>query len=177
MTPAQRSASAPRSGRADSGVDAARLFRLARRRGLVLLENIMFLHHVQHHRVAELLAGGSWARSGPSAPPSPSRPARRATPATTRRSAAARCKKLVLATANPPIADLFDQQVPGNAWRVKPSWYIVGTQDRTVNPDRERASAERMKATTVSLDSSHVAMLSQPNAVLEVIRNAAKTLE
>ncbi|MET8630832.1 alpha/beta hydrolase [Kitasatospora sp. NPDC004669] len=86
-------------------------------------------------------------------------------------------QKLVLATANPPVADLFDQQVPGNAWRAKQSWYIVGTQDRTVNPDRERASAERMKATIVSLDSSHVPMLSQPKAVLDVIRNAAKTLE
>ncbi|MEV6193331.1 alpha/beta hydrolase [Streptomyces sp. NPDC051920] len=86
-------------------------------------------------------------------------------------------QKLVLATASAPVADLFDQQVPGNAWRAKPSWFIVGNQDRTVNPDRERASAERMKATTVSLDSSHVPMLSQPDAVLEVIRNAAATLE
>lgn len=86
-------------------------------------------------------------------------------------------QKVVLATASAPVADLFDQQVPGNAWRAKPSWFIVGNQDRTVNPDRERASAERMKATTVSLDSSHVPMLSQPDAVLEVIRNAAATLE
>lgn len=86
-------------------------------------------------------------------------------------------QKLVLATGAVPIADIFDQQVPGNAWRTKPSWYIVGNQDQTVNPDLERAAAERMKATTVSLDSSHVPMLSEPKAVLDVIREAARSLE
>ncbi|MEY9929718.1 pimeloyl-ACP methyl ester carboxylesterase [Catenulispora sp. GP43] len=85
-------------------------------------------------------------------------------------------QKLVLATGAVPIADIFDQQVPGTAWRTKPSWYIVGDQDQTVNPDLERAAAERMKAKTVSLDSSHVAMLSQPKAVLDVIRDAASSL-
>ncbi|MFI1092391.1 alpha/beta hydrolase [Streptomyces sp. NPDC020917] len=85
-------------------------------------------------------------------------------------------QKLVLATGAVPVADIFDQQVPGTAWRTKPSWYIVGNQDRTVNPDLERAGAERMGATTVSLDSSHVPMLSQPEAVLDVIRAAAKSL-
>jgi pimeloyl-ACP methyl ester carboxylesterase len=86
-------------------------------------------------------------------------------------------QKLVLATGAVPIADIFDQQVPGTAWRTKPSWYIVGDQDQTVNPELERAAAERMKAKTVSLDSSHVAMLSQPKAVLDVIRDAASSLE
>lgn len=85
-------------------------------------------------------------------------------------------QKLVLATGAVPIADIFDQQVPGTAWRTKPSWYIVGDQDQTVNPDLERAAAERMKAKTVSLDSSHVPMLSQPKAVLDVIRDAANSL-
>ncbi|MEY9892823.1 pimeloyl-ACP methyl ester carboxylesterase [Catenulispora sp. MAP5-51] len=85
-------------------------------------------------------------------------------------------QKLVLATGAVPIADIFDQQVPGTAWRTKPSWYIVGDQDQTVNPELERAAAERMKAKTVSLDSSHVAMLSQPKAVLDVIRDAASSL-
>ena len=85
-------------------------------------------------------------------------------------------QKLVLATGAVPIADLFDQQVPGNAWRTKPSWYIVGNQDQTVNPELERDSAARMKATTITLDSSHVPMLSQPKAVVDVILDAAKAL-
>jgi pimeloyl-ACP methyl ester carboxylesterase len=49
----------------------------------------------------------------------------------------------------------------------------VAAEDRTVNPELERFAARRMGATTVELKSSHVPMLSQPRAVLEVIRNAA----
>lgn len=86
-------------------------------------------------------------------------------------------KKLVLSTGAVPVADLFGQQVPGTAWRTKPSWYIVANNDRTVNPDLERASAERMGAKTYSIDSSHVPMLSHPDFVLDVIRDAAKSLE
>jgi hypothetical protein len=45
-----------------------------------------------------------------------------------------------------------------------------------VHPDLERAFAKRMGATTFELDSSHVPMLSQPSAVLDVIRKAAKSV-
>ncbi|MFF2080298.1 alpha/beta fold hydrolase [Kitasatospora sp. NPDC058162] len=86
-------------------------------------------------------------------------------------------QKLVLATGAVPVVDLFSQQVPGNAWRTTPSWYIVANQDRTVNPDLERAAAERMGAKTFDIDSSHVPMLSHPDFVLDVIRDAAKSLE
>ena len=71
-------------------------------------------------------------------------------------------------------ADLFNQKLKGTAWKSKPSWYIVGKQDRTVHPDLERFFAKRMGATTYELDSSHVPMLSQPERVLDVIRAAAK---
>jgi pimeloyl-ACP methyl ester carboxylesterase len=83
-------------------------------------------------------------------------------------------QKLVYATQGVPVADLFNQKVEGTAWKTKPSWYIVASQDHTVNPDLERFAAKRMGAKTVELDSSHVPMLSQPHAVLDVIRNAAK---
>ncbi|WP_030277294.1 alpha/beta fold hydrolase [Streptomyces sp. NRRL B-24484] len=86
-------------------------------------------------------------------------------------------QKLVLATGAVPVPDLFTQQVPGTAWRTKPSWYVVANNDRTVNPDLERAAAERMGAKTCAVDSSHVPMLSHPDLVLEVIRDAARTLE
>jgi pimeloyl-ACP methyl ester carboxylesterase len=75
-----------------------------------------------------------------------------------------------------PVPDLFNQKVDGVAWRSKPSWYIVATKDRTVHPDLERFVAKRMGATTFEVDSSHVPMLSQPRAVLDVIRNAAKAV-
>jgi len=86
-------------------------------------------------------------------------------------------KKLIYATQGAPKPDLFDAKVGGTAWRSKPSWYIVGKQDRTVHPDLERTMAKRMGATTVELDSSHVPMLSRPNEVLEVIRAAASSVK
>ncbi|MFF0630492.1 alpha/beta hydrolase [Streptomyces sp. NPDC004296] len=86
-------------------------------------------------------------------------------------------QKLVLATGAVPVADLFNQQVPGTAWRTKPSWYIVANNDHTVHPDLERSAAERMGATTRPVDSSHVPMLSHPDFVLDVIREAAKSLD
>ena len=75
-----------------------------------------------------------------------------------------------------PDVDLFNQKVEGTAWRSKPSWYIVAKNDRTVHPELERFVAKRMGATTYELDSSHVPMLSQPNAVLNVIRTAANSV-
>lgn len=84
---------------------------------------------------------------------------------------------LVWATQGVPDADLFNQKVAGTAWRTKPSWYIVATQDRTVQPDLERFVAKRMGATTIELDSSHVPMLSHPSEVLDVIRGAADALQ
>lgn len=85
-------------------------------------------------------------------------------------------QKLVWATQSVPVPDLFTQKLDGVAWRDKPSWYVVGKQDRTVHPDLERFVAGRMKATTVELDSSHVPMLSKPREVLEVIRQAAQAV-
>jgi len=81
---------------------------------------------------------------------------------------------VVWSTHYPPAADLFLQKVEdGIAWRSKPSWYIVATQDRTVNPALQRFAAKRMGAKTVEVASSHVPMLSHPKVVLDVIRQAA----
>src|ERR1700733_14007329 len=85
-------------------------------------------------------------------------------------------QKVVWATQAVPVPDLFNQKLDGAAWRSKPSCYIVGSEDRAVHPDLERFVAKRMGATTVELASSHVPMLSQPHAVLDVIRNAAKAV-
>jgi pimeloyl-ACP methyl ester carboxylesterase len=86
-------------------------------------------------------------------------------------------QKLVWATQAVPVPDLFNQKLDGCAWRSKPSWYIVATEDRTVQPELQRFVAKRMGATTVELRSSHVPMLSQPLAVLDVIRDAAKAIQ
>jgi pimeloyl-ACP methyl ester carboxylesterase len=86
-------------------------------------------------------------------------------------------QRLVWATHAAPAADLFNQKVEGTAWRSKPSWYVVATKDRTVHPELERFVAKRMEATIYEADSSHVAMLSKPALVLDVIRNATKAVQ
>ncbi|MEI9915248.1 MAG: alpha/beta hydrolase [Methylovirgula sp.] len=59
------------------------------------------------------------------------------------------------------------------AWRVKPSFYAVSTEDRTINPDLERFMAKRMKATTIELKSSHLSLISHPDAIADLILEAA----
>jgi pimeloyl-ACP methyl ester carboxylesterase len=85
-------------------------------------------------------------------------------------------QKVVWATHAAPAADLFNQKMGGTAWRSKPSWYIVATKDRTVQPELERFVAKRMNATITETDSSHVPMLSKPKLVMDVIRTAASAI-
>jgi pimeloyl-ACP methyl ester carboxylesterase len=81
---------------------------------------------------------------------------------------------LTYATLYPCAADLFQNKPVGAAaWKTKPSTYIVTTDDRTVHPELQRAAAKRMGATVVEVKSSHVAMLSHPDVVLDAIRKAA----
>jgi pimeloyl-ACP methyl ester carboxylesterase len=86
-------------------------------------------------------------------------------------------QKLVWATQGVPDADLFNQKLEGPAWKSKPSWYIVGKNDRTVHPELQRFVAKRMKANVHEVASSHVPMLSQPEFVLDVIRAAANSVK
>ncbi len=59
------------------------------------------------------------------------------------------------------------------AWRSKPSWYAVSTEDRTINPDLERFMAKRMGATTIEVKASHLSLISQPDAITKLILDAA----
>jgi pimeloyl-ACP methyl ester carboxylesterase len=59
------------------------------------------------------------------------------------------------------------------AWRSLPSWYLVATEDQAIPPDAERLFASRMGATTVEVPSSHVAMVSHPDEVTQLIETAA----
>jgi pimeloyl-ACP methyl ester carboxylesterase len=86
-------------------------------------------------------------------------------------------QQLVWATSYSPAADLFSRNAPGVAWRSKPSWYIVTTNDHTVHPELQRSVAKRMGATTYEVESSHVAMLSHPDLVIEVIRTTAQAVQ
>ena len=59
------------------------------------------------------------------------------------------------------------------AWKALPTWYMVATNDEAIPPDAERLFAKRMGATTVEVASSHVAMVSHPEDVIELTRTAA----
>jgi len=62
------------------------------------------------------------------------------------------------------------------AWRSLPSWYLVATNDEAIPPDAERQFATRMGATTVEVAASHVAMVSHPGDVVDLIEKAAQTV-
>ena len=58
------------------------------------------------------------------------------------------------------------------AWRSKPSWYAVSTEDRTINPDLQRFMAKRMGAKTIEVKASHVSLISQPETIANLILEA-----
>lgn len=66
----------------------------------------------------------------------------------------------------------LSEKITTAAWKTKPSWFII-VNDRMVPPDQERFAAKRMHATTRTLASSHVPMLSHPREVAAVIMDAA----
>lgn len=61
------------------------------------------------------------------------------------------------------------------AWKTIPSWYLVSSSDHTIQPEAERYMAARAKARTVEIESSHVAMISHPDEVADLILDAART--
>ena len=70
-------------------------------------------------------------------------------------------------------ADNFKAVITTPAWRSKPSWMLVATKDRTINPDLERFLAKRMNATTVELDAGHLSLVSHPKEIANLILAAA----
>lgn len=89
-------------------------------------------------------------------------------------------QKLVWATHFAPDADLLNQQkltAEQVAWRHKPSWYVLATEDHTVHPDLQRWVSGRMGAQVTEVASSHVPMLSKPDVVIDVIRKAAAAVQ
>jgi pimeloyl-ACP methyl ester carboxylesterase len=72
-------------------------------------------------------------------------------------------------------ANSFTTPVKTPAWKSKPTWYMVATADRSINPDQERMMAKRAKAKTVEVNSSHVAYMSHPKETAKLIEEAAAT--
>jgi pimeloyl-ACP methyl ester carboxylesterase len=79
-----------------------------------------------------------------------------------------------MAIAQVPIStEAFTHKVTNPAWKAKPTWYMVATEDRSINPEQERMMAKRARATTVEVKSSHVAYMSHPKEAAKLIEEAA----
>lgn len=81
-------------------------------------------------------------------------------------------QRLLAVTQGPIRAAAFGDKVTQAAWGAKPSWYLVSSQDRMINPDLERAMAKKIHAQVSVVAASHVSMLSQPDSVVRVITAA-----
>jgi pimeloyl-ACP methyl ester carboxylesterase len=60
------------------------------------------------------------------------------------------------------------------AWRAKPSWYLIATDDKMIPPDAQRAMSKRAGSTVVEVKGSHAIYVSQPGAVAKLIEEAAR---
>jgi pimeloyl-ACP methyl ester carboxylesterase len=79
-----------------------------------------------------------------------------------------------MAISQVPIStDAFTHKVTNPAWKTKPTWYMVATEDRSINPEQERMMAKRARATTVEVKASHVAYMSHPKEAAKLIEEAA----
>ncbi|MET8249621.1 alpha/beta hydrolase [Streptomyces sp. NPDC005202] len=81
--------------------------------------------------------------------------------------------RILAATQRPAATTAFSQTAKVAAWKHIPSWSLVAKQDKTINPDQERFEAKRAGSHTVEIDSSHVAMVSHPEAVTDLVLQAA----
>jgi pimeloyl-ACP methyl ester carboxylesterase len=83
--------------------------------------------------------------------------------------------KVMHAVQQPLAGSALEETMGAPAWKSLPSWYLVAANDEAIPPDAERQFAARMEATTVEVPASHVAMVSRPDDVAELIQSAART--
>jgi pimeloyl-ACP methyl ester carboxylesterase len=84
-------------------------------------------------------------------------------------------KARVLYAVQQPISmSAFDDVMGEPAWKSQPTWYLVAQNDEAIPPDAERQFASRMGATTVEAAAGHLAMVTRPAEVTELIVQAAK---
>jgi pimeloyl-ACP methyl ester carboxylesterase len=81
--------------------------------------------------------------------------------------------KVLYAVQEPFQKALLAGKTTHAAWRSKPSFYAVSTEDRTINPDLERFMAKRMGAKTIEVKGSHLSLISHPDEITGLILEAA----
>ncbi len=81
--------------------------------------------------------------------------------------------RVLYAVQQPFHKALLSGRTAHAAWRSKPSFYAVSTEDRTINPDLQRFMAKRMGATTIEVKASHLSLISHPQEITDLILRAA----
>jgi pimeloyl-ACP methyl ester carboxylesterase len=81
--------------------------------------------------------------------------------------------KVLYAVQQPFQKSLLAGKTTRAAWRTKPSFYAVSTEDRTIDPDLQRFMAKRMGAKTIEVKASHVSLISQPDVIAGLVLEAA----
>lgn len=81
--------------------------------------------------------------------------------------------RVLYAVQAPFRKELLTGRTTAAAWRHKPSFYAVSTEDRTIDPDLQRFMARRMNARTIEINSSHVSLISHPREIAGLILEAS----
>jgi pimeloyl-ACP methyl ester carboxylesterase len=84
--------------------------------------------------------------------------------------------RVMYAVQQPLATAAFGDVMGVPAWKTRPSWYLVAADDEALPPQAERQFAARMGATTIEISSSHVAMVSHPGEVAQLIKTAAEAV-
>jgi pimeloyl-ACP methyl ester carboxylesterase len=83
-------------------------------------------------------------------------------------------RRLVFAVQGQIYGPMFDEKLRHAAWKSKPSWHVIASNDHTLTPAMERAGAEKAHGKSVVLPTCHVAMLQEPEKVADLITQAAQ---
>jgi pimeloyl-ACP methyl ester carboxylesterase len=84
--------------------------------------------------------------------------------------------RVMYAVQQPLAMSAFGDAMGVPAWKTLPSWYLVAADDQALPPAAERMFASRMGATTIEIPASHVAMVSHPGDVAQLIKTAAEAV-
>jgi pimeloyl-ACP methyl ester carboxylesterase len=82
-------------------------------------------------------------------------------------------RRLVLAVQGQIYGPMFDEKLTHAAWKSKPSWHVIATNDHTLSPAMEEAGAKKASGMAISVPTCHVAMLQEPQTVADLIMEAA----
>lgn len=83
-------------------------------------------------------------------------------------------QKILIATQGPAAGAAFGAQISAPAWKNKPTWFVIASEDRVISPKLEESEAQEMNAKSITISSSHVVMLSHPVEVARFIEGAAR---